>query len=588
MSARRKRKVLKGLPISSGIALGYARVMLPGDVRVAEVAIPASRVGKEIAALDSAVAQTIEELRECRESAGKKIGGPVAKVFDAQLLIAGDYEFLKKVKEQINRQRRNAGFVYNNLVKETTVPLKRSDDPYIQQMSQDIQAVAGRVLSHLAGYGEAGGRRFTRDTVLVGKSFTPGEILGYRNRKAVGFVVAEGGRNSHMALIARSLITPISLVDDCWREIPNESRIIVDGTKGTVIVDPTERDWDNYQKYRKRQGPAAITRIKRLPDVPPRTADGVPIEIAANLELPGPVDEVLSAQRFPIGLYRTEFLFLEQNRFPSEEEHYQFYDRIAETYANSPVTLRTFDLGADKVGSSTLFFGEDNPALGWRGIRPMLSMSDVFKDQIRAMLRASGHGKFRIMLPMIADVTEVEQARKMISQVMLELRRESIPYDTHIPIGVMIEVPSAALTAEQLARKADFIAIGTNDLTQYTLSADRNNARVAGLYDPLHPSVLHLIKRAVDAGVRRHIPVSICGEVAGDLLAVPLFIGMGVKQLSMNPAKIFDVCRLIRKIDSNFARLLVGSVMSSETTGQVKKKLESYRAALYKKGQRLS
>jgi phosphotransferase system enzyme I (PtsI) len=552
-------------------------------MRVAEVAIPASRVSREIAALDTAVAETMDELRQLRDSAGKKIGGPVAKVFDAQLLIAGDHDFLTKVKERIRKERRNAGFVYNDAVQETTVPLKKSTDLYIQQMAQDIQAVADRVLSHLSGYGEPSQRRFSRDTVLVGKTFTPGEILQFRNRKALGFVAGEGGRSSHMALIARSLMSPLAVVEECWREIPNDAPIILDGTTGDVIVNPTDRDWENYQKKRKLLGPAAVTRIKRLPEIPPRTADGIPIEVGANLELPGPVDQILSAQKFPVGLYRSEFLYLEYDRFPTEDEQFEFYRRIADTYAHSVVTLRTFDLGADKMGSDGWRIDEDNPALGWRGIRPMLDMSHVFKDQIRAMLRASAFGKFRILLPMIADVSEFDRARKLISQAMLELRRMKVEHDADIPIGVMVEVPSAALTANELARKADFIAIGSNDLTQYTMSADRNNARVSGLYDPLHPSVLQLIKLTVDAAAKRQVPVSICGEVAGDHLAIPLFIGMGVKQLSMNPARIFDACRLIKKVDSNFTRLLVGSVMASGTIAQVKKKLESYRAAVQKK-----
>ncbi len=578
-----RRKTYKGLPISGGIILGNVRIILPGSVRVAEVPIPVSRISHEITALDKAIAETIVELRKLSDSAGKRIGGPVSKVFDAQLMIAGDYEFLGKVKEQIKKRRRNAGFVYNLMVQDTIKPLSKSNDPYIRQMSQDVTAVSEQVLSHLAGYGQKSTVRFQANTILVGKSFTPGEVLDYRNRKAIGFLVGEGGRSSHMALIARSLMVPVAVVEKCWHLLSDNDRIILDGTSGLVIVNPTESEWDEYQKKKKRQGPATITRIKKLPAIPPKTLDGIEVQIAANLELPGPVDEILTERKFPVGLYRTEFLYLESDSFPGEEEQFEFYSKIAATYSNSVVTLRTFDLGSDKIKADGLIPHEDNPALGWRGIRVMLDMSDIFKCQIRAIMRASVKGKFRIMLPMISDVTEFDRARKLIAQVAFDLRRSGIDFDKNIPVGIMIEVPSAALTADQFAKKVDFMSIGTNDLTQYTMSADRNNARVSGLYNSYHPSVLHLIKLTLDAGRKYNKPVSICGEIAGDLMAVPLFIGMGVSQLSMNPARIFDVCRLVSKIDSKMVQLLVGSIMSSPTTASVTKKLESYRNALENK-----
>jgi len=578
-----RHKILKGLPVSAGIVLGRSKVILPGDFRVAEVAVAAYRIKDEVAALESAVAETVRELRHLRDTAGKKIGGPVAKIFDAQLLIAGDYEFLDEVKKQIREKKRNAGFIYSSFIHTATRPLKRSVDPYLRQMTQDIEAVSRRVLSHLSGYQEISTVRLPSDTILVAESFTPGDILNYRNRKARGFIAGEGGENSHMALIARSFMMPMVVVDVLWRQVPDNCRLILDGTNGVAVVDPTDDEWTEYQRKRKRQGPAAVTRIKRLPEIPPTTVDGVPIHIAANLELPGPVDEILSAQKIPVGLYRTEFLYLENYSFPDEDAQYRFYMRIAEKYSQSQVTLRTFDLGSDKVKPDGFLPHEDNPALGWRGIRLMLDMTSAFKCQIRAMLRASVLGNIRIMLPMISNLTEFEKARKLISQVMLDLRRKHIPFDSDIPIGIMVEVPSAALTAEQFARRVDFMSIGTNDLTQYTISVDRNNTHVASLYNPLHPSVLNLIKMTVDASHKYNIPISICGEVAGDALALPLFIGMGVTQLSMNPARIFDACRLVKKIDSNLVRLLVGSVMSGGTASQVKRRLESYRNTLEKK-----
>ncbi|MFZ5979309.1 MAG: phosphoenolpyruvate--protein phosphotransferase [Candidatus Zixiibacteriota bacterium] len=579
----KKRKVVKGLPVSSGIVLGRTRVILPGDIKVAEVAVPVSRLNHEIKRLDKAVAKTIEELRKLRDTAGRKMGGPVAKIFDAQLMIAGDYEFLKQVKEQIQSDRRNAGYIYSTLVKKTTTPLIKSDDPYIRQMVLDIDAVANKVLSHLGGYHKKPEVKLPAETILIGKTFSPGEILSYRNRKVTGFLVGEGGRNSHMALIARSLLIPIIVAERVWSRIPDDCRIIIDGTNGIAIINPSDQDWLEYQRRRRRQGPATISRIKKLVEIPPLTADGKEIQVAANLEIPGPVDDILAGRKIPVGLYRTEFLYLEKENFPDEESQYEYYRDIAERFSRSHAILRTFDLGSDKFKNDGLLPCEDNPALGWRGIRSMLEMSDVFMTQIRAILRASVNRNLKIMLPMVSDISEYEKAKKLISLAMFELRKKKIPFDHDIQVGIMVEVPSAALTAELLAQRVDFISIGTNDLTQYTMSTDRNNIRVAGLYNSYHPSVLRLIKMTVDACLRYNKPVSICGEMAGDKLALPLFIGMGVYHLSMNPSKITDVCRMIKRIDSNLVYHLANSVLSSRTTASVTRKLQSFMTALEKK-----
>lgn len=577
-----KRKVIKGVPISKGIVLGYARVVLPGDIEVVQIPIPASRLQAEVSALEQAIEKTVAELRALLDSAGKKIGGPVAKIFEAQLLIASDYEFLKKVKAEIVAQRCNAGYIYQTLVQQTTAPLKRSPDTYMHQMVVDIEAVASKVLSHLTGY-DKGDPKFAPNTILVGKMFTPNDVVSYRRRKAIGFLVSEGGGDSHMALMARALMVPVVLAEHVWHRIPNNCRIILDGTSGEAIVHPTDDDWAEYQKRKKRLGPAVITRIKKLTQIPPVTADGQEVGVAANLTLPGPADDILAEQNIPIGLYRTEFLYMAQNRFPDEETQFEYYSQIAEKFANTYVVLRTFDLGYDKSMANKNWPREDNPALGWRGIRAMLDMSHLFKTQIRAILRASTRKNLRIMLPMISELSELERAKKLISQVKFKLRKEQIEFDPDIQVGIMIEVPAAAMTADKLAESVDFMSIGTNDLAQYTLAADRTNTKVSDLYSPYHPSVLHLIYMTVDACKKHKKQVSICGEMAGDILALPLFIGMEVDLLSMNPARIFDLCRSVKKIDFNLVRHLVGTVLSSGSLREVVNKLLNYRMALEKR-----
>ena len=578
-----RRRVIKGESLSLGIVLGQTRVIYPGEKKVREIAIAPSQINAEIAALESAIARTVDELTKLRETAGKKIGGPVAKIFDAQLLIASDFDFLRQVREEIKRLGRNAGFVYNSLVSETTVQLKRSPDEYMRQMAIDIESVASKVISHLGGHQRKQAVNFPLNTILLGKYFTAAEVMKYRTLKAVGFLVTEGQRNSHMALIARSLMMPVVVADFAWTEIPARSKIILDGTEGVAIINPREDEWTEYTRLRKRQGPALITRIKRLPEIPPLTRDGVPVHVAANLELPGPAEDILAERKIPVGLYRTEFMYLQANKFPSEEDQYDFYLRIANHFGETPVVLRTFDLGSDKVQDGGLVLKEENPALGWRGIRSMLDLEDVFKEQLRAMLRASAAGNVKIMLPMVSDESEVERAKRYLSQVKYDLKKARVPFDEKIQLGIMVEVPSAALMAEELARKVDFMSIGTNDLTQYTLAVDRNNATVSTLYSAYHPSVLKLVKGTVDACRKKGIPVSICGEIAGDPLALPLFVGMGVNVLSMNPMKIVDLCRQVKKIDSGMVKHLVGSVMASNSPLAVIRKLQSYRAALEKR-----
>ncbi len=575
-------KIIKSSIISGGIVLGQARVILSGETKVAEIAIPLTKISAEYVALDKAIEETMVELRELRDSAAKKMGSPVAKIFDAQLMIAADVEFLKNVKDKIKTEKRNAGFIYNRLINEAVISLKRSADEYIRQTAIDIEGVAARVISHLSGFDKCD-LKFPPNTILVGKQFTPGEILNFRQRKAIGFLVSEGGANSHMALVSRGLMLPVLLSSNIHLRIKDNSRLILDGLKGQIILNPSDTDWEEYQKLKKKQGSVSVSRIKKLTTIPPQTADGKEIQIGANLTLPGPVDEILSGKNIHVGLYRTEFLYIAQGRFPTEEEQYEHYLAVATQYKNSSVTMRTYDLGYDKIASNDIWEHEDNPALGWRGIRPMLEMTAIFKTQLRAILRASVFKNIKIMFPMVTDIAELEKAKRMVRQVMFKMKKEQIPYDENIEIGVMIEVPSAALTADLLASKVDFMSIGTNDLTQYTLAADRMNNKVINLYSAYHPSVLNLIALTVKACKKHKIPVSICGEVAGDLAALPLFIGMGVDMLSMNPGKIFDLCRLVKKIDSSIAVHLAQTVLHCRKLEDVVKNLQNYKIELEKK-----
>jgi len=580
MEAAAKHQIISGKPIVGGIVLGLTRLVWPGDIHITEVTVPAAGVKKEVKSLDLAVEATVGELQELQKSALKKMGGPVAKIFEAQLLIASDQDFLTKVKEDIKARRRNAAFVYNEHVVKATAPLKSSHDAYIRQMSQDIEAVAERIVAHLSGNSQKL-LEFAPNTVVVGKSFSPGEVLSFRQQKVIGFIVKESGPNSHMALIARALYLPVLAIDSLTpAQFRTSVDVILDSMAGKLIISPTGEELSEYQQKRKRLGPALITRIKGLKQIPPETLDGVKVTIATNLTLPGPAEDLLAEYKIPVGLYRSEFLYLSNNRFPDEETQFEHYEQVARRFANTSVVIRTFDLGYDKLTSDAVWPLEDNPALGWRGIRPMLDMKNIFKAQLRAILRASSRKNLKILLPMVSDLAEIEKTKKLIAQVKFELKKKRIPFDENIPLGIMVEIPSAVLMADLLFPKVDFVAIGTNDLTQYVLAADRKNTKVAELYSSFHPAVLKMIYEAVEAAKRNHRPVSVCGEMAGDLLALPFFIGIKIDSLSMTPARIVDLCRMVNKIDSNLLPPLVKAVMASPTAEVVIKRLESFKNAL--------
>lgn len=549
MIAVPKRIKLRGLAAGPGLTFGEARVVYNWEQTIEERTIEPKEVESELARLDSAVEESLAELQTLKELAAQKIGGPVAKIFESQLMIATDQEFLKGVKTEIESQLKNAEYIYSLLVEKTIAPLRATRDAYMRQMVIDIEAVSSRVIRRLTGRTIRHIGQAPQDTIFVGKNFSPAEVMSLFERKVKAIVTSTGGVNSHMALISRSLLIPTVVgVPEAHLKISSGDRLIVDGDKGIVIANPSQDEWNELRKKKAKVTALQILKLDKLPDFPPRTADHIDIDVAANYDVPGPIDQILADHKVGIGLYRTEFIYLQNGKFPSEGEQFQIYNSVAKRHYPRPVVIRTFDLGSDKYYPSDNNIKEDNPALGWRGIRASFDMPNVFKDQVKAILRASARGNVKILLPMIADITELGKARRFIRQGMAELRKEGVPFDRNIPIGIMIEVPSAAVAADILAEKVSFFSIGSNDLTQYTLAADRDNQRLAKIFTPLHPAVLRLIRMTIEAAQKHNIPVAVCGEMAGDVMAIPLLIGMGITQLSMNPSKLYNACRLIPRI----------------------------------------
>jgi len=581
MTKNKKTFELSGVGASAGTTYGEARVVYSLDQSVEERSITEAEVDQEISLLNNAVQDALVELEQLKVTAGKKIGGPIARIFDSQIMIAIDPEFLKNVKVKIKSDLKSAGYIYSILVNQTLHRLRNAENQYLRQMVVDIEAVSNRIIRRLTGQVVRHISNSAQDSIFVGQVFTAAEVLTLFERKIRAIVTTEGGSNSHMCLIARSLLIPTIVgVDGAHTKISSGDKLIVDGSKGIVKVNPSIKEWNELRKKKAKVTARQILKLDRLTSIPPITTDSVKVDISANLDLPGPVDQVLSEYEIGIGLFRTEFLYLQNGKFPSAERQFEIYDSIAKRYHPQEVVIRTFDLGSDKYYKNEIASKENNPALGWRGIRAAFDMPAIFRTQIKAILRASSRKNVKILLPMISDISELRKARRSIKRVIGDMIKEGIKIDKDIKIGIMIEVPSAAVLADILAEKADFFSIGSNDLTQYTLAADRDNQKLAKIFNPLHPSVLRMIKLATDAARKNNIPVSMCGEMAGDIIAVPFLMGIGINQLSMNPSKIFNICNLISRIKMSSAVEISNKVMKLKTLKEVENLLFDFNIAL--------
>jgi phosphotransferase system enzyme I (PtsI) len=578
---------IRGVSISRGVAIGETQVIRDPSFQIVCRSVPLGRVKDEIGRLEIASQQIVKELRATRDKAARTIGDPSANVFDAQIMIASDKQFLETVIERIRKERINAEFAYQETLANTINRLESSKDPYLRQMIHDIKAVSERVLSLMLGVGGQTQNGFKKPTILAGRIFSPGQVMSYAKRNVVGFLTEEGGPASHMGLVIRSLGIPAIMGNfGIGKALQPGMTVIIDANKGEVIVNPTADTRRDYRRIRAQKQSQPLNILRQARSINLATSDGRPIKLAANLEIPGPIDEHLIRLGVGVGLYRTEFIYFMKQSFPDEEEQYQIYSRIVEKFHPLTVTLRTFDLGGDKYAEFLGQVREDNPALGWRGIRVALNAKQLFQSQLRAILRASAGGNLKILLPMVSDASEIVESLRLIDKTKKEMRRSRIPFDEEIPIGVMIEVPSAALSSDYLAELVDFFSIGTNDLTQYTMAADRGNHRVAKYYNSTHPAVLRLIQMTVLAAHDNGIPVTVCGEMAGNRDLAPFFIGMGVDELSMNPTLLPGVSKWISRINSIDAKRFASRVMRLTTTAKVTRALREARdyIAKQKKG----
>lgn len=544
--------ILKGIPASGGVALGQAVLLTQKELEIPEHKVDEKSIPSEVERFERALLDTRYQITKIRGEVAQKLGEDEARIFDAHLLVIEDKALIDETIREMENTHHNIVYCFYTVSNRYIDAFARIDDEYLRERATDIRDVSRRLLHNLMGVDAHGVTRTMEGGILVCHDISPSETASLEKGKVRAIVTDVGSRTSHAVIMARSIQVPAVVgLRDFSKRVRAGDPVLVDGYDGVVIINPSEETLFRYGQIQeqKKTLDERIMSVRRLPS---RTREGNDIPIRANIEGVDHLDQIRETGAEGCGLFRTEYLFMNHSRFPGEEEQFQAYRLAAERFAPHPVTIRTIDFGADKVDRNSRYYNEEaNPFLGFRAIRFCLEFPEVFKDQIRAILRASHYGSLKMMYPMISGPDELEKANALVDEVKEDLKREGVPFDPLMPIGTMIEVPSAALCADALAEQCDFFSIGTNDLIQYLLAIDRLNDRIAHLYEPSHPAVLRTIKMIVEAGQRHNIRVSVCGEMAGDPIYLPLLLGLGVNEISVVPSAVAVSKYLIRNVSSD-------------------------------------
>ena len=571
---------LHGLAVSSGIAIGRAHLVSQATLEVSHLFIAPRQIDKEIARFEAAMAKVRAELESLREDAGN-MTTDVSAFVDLHVMILSDADLSEAPKQIIRERRCNAEWAIVQQMELLVEQFDAIDDPYLRERRYDVCQVVERVVRELTGRNSASNRiakaNRSEPLIAVAHDLSPADIVAYKDHNFVSFITDVGGATSHTAILARGMGIPAVLgLHTARRLIRNGEQLIIDGERGVVIVNPDSRILEEYQ-LKKSEFEIERARLKLLKSARATTLDKVKIEMLANLDEPGEVNAALDVGAEGVGLLRTEFIFLGRGGMPSEEEQFEAYRKVVKGMDGRPVTIRTFDLGNDKhLDSPQMTIGRKhiNPALGLRSIRLSLAEPKFFHAQLRAILRASKYGKARILIPMLSHEHQINQSLAAVEQAKASLRGERIAFDETIEIGGMIEVPAAALTASLFLRKLNFLSIGTNDLIQYTLAIDRSDEQVAHLYDPLHPAILRLLAYVIGSGNKAGVPVSICGELAGDPHMTRLLLGMGLRGFSMFPAHIPSVKQRIKQSDAGALAHSVRRILRLDETSKIREQVD--------------
>ncbi|MGB1725550.1 MAG: phosphoenolpyruvate--protein phosphotransferase, partial [Limisphaerales bacterium] len=541
MPDRRKtgEEMLRGIPVSQGVSQGRVVVLNRSRIVPAKAGFETDDQAGEEARFQTALSETRKQLTAVQERLRDEFGAKESQIFDAHLLVLEDPALMEEVGRQIRDEHHTPEYAFYTASEKYAEALSAVDDSYLSERAADIRDVTQRVLGNLIGQPQrAGVSDLTEPCIVVANDLTPSDTAQLDPAKVLGFVTEVGSRTSHTAILARSLQIPAVLgLGEAIEELKPGQTVLLDGFNGFVIISPSEQTLFEYGQLVERQSSIEES-LDEIRTEPAKTLDGHTIILSANIERAGDVEAVRKSGATGVGLFRTEFLFINRSDLPNEEEQFQAYKKVTESLAPEPVIIRTLDLGGDKLLSHVNVAAEMNPFLGWRAIRLCLEEKDLFRTQLRAILRASAFGDLKIMYPMVSGMEELDAANVLLDECRDQLRAEGFEFAENLEIGVMIETPSAAMIADSLARRVQFFSIGTNDLIQYSLAVDRLNEKIAHLYEPTHPGILRLIKTTVDSGQAQKIWTGVCGEMAGELSMVPLLIGLGVAELSVVPSLV--------------------------------------------------
>ncbi len=580
--ARAGEKMIRGIAVSSGVCRGKILVLgKPPETSIPEYAISEGEVAEHTNRLEQALMRTRQQIQHVQREVQERMGAADASVFDAHLLVLEDPLLLEEVVRMVAEKRVNVEHAFASVTSKYIATLAAIQDDYLRERAADMRDVASRIQHNLLGESESleiG--QITEPCILVAHDLTPSRTALLDKRKVLGFATDQGSRTSHTAILARSLQIPaVTGLSDATQRLKTGQYALLDGFNGVIIVDPTEQTLFEYGQLSFRHT-AVQERLRDVRDQPAVTLDGTRITLSANISDPSETTIVRDSGAEGVGLFRTEYLFMGQETLPTEEEQFQAYLQVASALKPLPVIIRTLDLGGDKFLSHRYGPEEANPFLGFRAIRISLQEPKLFRDQLRAILRASVTGNVKLMYPMISSLDELNQANALVETYKSELRAEGIPFDDGIEIGAMIEIPAAVLISGALAKRVRFFSVGTNDLIQYSLAVDRLNPKIAHLYEPTHPGVLRLIKAATDAAHAAGIWVGVCGEMAGDPVMIPLLLGLGVDELSAAPAMVPAMKFMIRRVKLSEAGALAEFALHCESGAEILSRAQALAKAI--------